>query len=170
MIVKHVCSLGTLCHTAGILKNYNLKICSYPFDWIFSDCNIIIDCIKTDFKIFLNKENYIDIKNKWNDNQCGHKIYHSNMFNHRDPRKDADYEYYVRCIDRFKTLLANDENKLFIMLFPNMDNIDKDLKNNIIEFNNEFSIYTTNYKLLVIFHLPKNEISHKLTHNDNIDQ
>ena len=30
---------------------------SYPFDWIFSTPDIIIDCINTNFAHFLNKEN-----------------------------------------------------------------------------------------------------------------
>ena len=35
MEINYVCLLGTLCHSASILKRNNLKLCSYPFDWIF---------------------------------------------------------------------------------------------------------------------------------------
>ena len=55
MEIKYVCSLGSLCHSAQILKNNNLKRCSYPFDWIFSSPNMVIDCISDDFKKFLDK-------------------------------------------------------------------------------------------------------------------
>ncbi len=44
------------------------------------------------------------------------------------------------------------------------------LKNNIIEFNNKFSKYTKNYKLLVIFHIQNKQTHHHIfTHYDNID-
>ncbi len=58
MEINNVCSLGTLCHTATLLKRNNLKISSYPFDWIFSNINIIIDCIEDDFNSFLDKKYY----------------------------------------------------------------------------------------------------------------
>ena len=31
MEIKYTCSLGMLCHSSQILKNNNLKKCSYPF-------------------------------------------------------------------------------------------------------------------------------------------
>ncbi len=55
------CSLGTLCHSSQLLKRNKLKKCSYPFDWIFSNCDIIHHCISDDFKIFLDKSYYINI-------------------------------------------------------------------------------------------------------------
>ena len=49
------------------------------------------------------------------------------------------------------------------------NNITDDRINNIIKFNNKFSKYTTNYILLVIFHIPdKHQNYHKFTYVDNI--
>jgi hypothetical protein len=77
------------------------------------------------------------------------------MFNHHNPLINIDhYNYFVRCVDRFRILLQKEEHKLFIMTFVNMNNIDENIKNEIIEFNNKFSKYTSNYTLLVIFHIP----------------
>ena len=45
MEIKYTCSLGNECHTAQILKRNKLKLCSYPFDWIFLSCDNIIHCI-----------------------------------------------------------------------------------------------------------------------------
>jgi hypothetical protein len=45
MIINYTCSLGWLCHSSQILKRNNYKTCSYPFDWIFSGTNVIIDCL-----------------------------------------------------------------------------------------------------------------------------
>jgi hypothetical protein len=45
--IKHVCSLGSLCHSSQILKRNNLKKCSYPFDWIFSNPLVIFQIFKS---------------------------------------------------------------------------------------------------------------------------
>ena len=92
------------------------------------------------------------------------------MFNHHNPLINIDhYNYYVRCVDRFKNLASKQEHKLFIMIFVNMNNVDENIKNKMIEFNNKFSKYTSNYTLLVIFHIPNKQQNHNIfTYNDNI--
>ena len=169
MSINYVCSLGSLCQSASIIKENNLRLCSYPFDWVFSNNNIVLECIEEDFKNFLDKSYYTDIGHKWNDNQCGHKIYGCNFFNHKDPRKDCDYQYYIRCINRFKNVLKSSLNKLFILTITNInENDDEIIKNNVIDFNNKFCNYTNNYILLVIYN-KKNEIQkHNFTYNNNI--
>jgi len=95
MEINHFCSLGTLCHSSNLLKRNRFKKCSYPFDWIYSNCSTVLHCIKDDFKIFLDNNYYIDIDiiTKLDENQCGHKYYDSRMFNHKDPRQIDDYKY-----------------------------------------------------------------------------
>jgi hypothetical protein len=161
--INYTCSLGGLCHSSIILKRNNLKLCSYPFDWIFSNCDNIIHCIEDNFNIFLDKSYYINISQS----KCGHSKYNNEMFNHHNPLINIDhYNYYVRCIDRFKNLLQKQEHKLFIMIFVNNND---NITNNIIEFNNKFSKYTFNYTLLVIFHIPNKQQNHHIfTYNDNI--
>jgi hypothetical protein len=165
MEINNFCSLGTLCHSSLLLKRTKLKKESYPFDWIFSDYNIIIHCISDNFKIFLDKSYYINI----NKNKCGHSYYHEKMFNHHNPLKIEDYNYYNRCVERFKKLLKSSESKLFVMMYVNKDT--KEIRNEIkklVKFNNKFSKYTLNYILLVIFH-NKNKIrNHFFKYNNNI--
>lgn len=165
--IKQTCSIGTLCHSNQILKNNNLKTCSYPFDWIFSNCDNVIHCLEDNFKIFLDKSYYVTISNK----KCGHSYYSHNMWWHHNPLLNLDdYHYYIRCIIRFKKLLLCEERKLFVMTFVNREIFNEEEKNNIIKFNNKFSKFTKNYTLLVIFHI-KNKESHQsiFTHQDNID-
>ena len=157
-----------MCHSSQLLKRNNLKLCSYPFDWIFSTYDNIIHCIEDNFNIFLDKSYYQDIHDNWNTNKCGHKYYNVNMFYHHDPRNEKDYNYYVRCVDRFKSLLQQQEHKLFITIIINMNTMDETTKNNMIDFNNKFSNYTSNYTLLVIFHIPNKQQNHVFTYNDNI--
>ena len=164
--INYTCSLGSLCHSSQMLKRNNLKLCSYPFDWIFSNYDNIIHCIENNFNIFLDKSYYINLKKL----QCGHSKYDKHMFNHHNPLINIDhYNYYVRCVDRFKNLLQKKEHKLFIMMFVNINNIDENIKNKIIDFNNKFSKYTSNYTLLVIFHIKnKKQNHHIITYNNNI--
>jgi hypothetical protein len=164
--VNYTCSLGNLCHTSQLLKRNKYKVCSYPFDWIFSSGDVIIDCIEDDFKTFLDKQYYINISQS----QCGHSKYGNSMFNHHNPLINIDhYNYYVRCVDRFKNLLQKKEHKLFIMILTNKIEIVKNDINYIIDFNNKFSKYTSNYTLLVIFHITKKEKNyHIFTYNNNI--
>jgi len=79
--INYTCSLGSLCHSSQILKRNNYKKCSYPFDWIFSNYDIIIDCLIDDFNIFLDKSYYINIS----ETKCGHSKYSYNMFWHHNP-------------------------------------------------------------------------------------
>ena len=167
--INYTCSLGSLCQSAKILERNNLKLCSYPFDWLFSDCDNIIHCIEDNFNIFLDKSYYNGIDK----DKCAHTYYKKegglNMFNHYNPLDNTDhYNYYVRCVDRFKNLLQKQEHKLFTMIFINIDNIDNYI-NKIIDFNNNFSKYTSNYTLLVIFHIPNKQQNHHIfTYTDNI--
>jgi hypothetical protein len=167
MEIKYTCSLGPICHSSQLLKNNSLKKCSYPFDWIFSTCDNIIHCLDNDFNLFLDKSYYVSISN----NQCGHTFYDNKMFNHHNPlNNDDDYNYFVRCIDRFRLLLKYEEHKLFIMIFTNMDNIQEEQKKYIIDFNDKFSKYTKNYTLLIIYHIKnKHNNYHNITHYNNID-
>ena len=48
------------------------------------------------------------------------------MFNHHNPlNNENDYNYYIRCVNRFRELLQNEELKLFIIIFVNMENVDE---------------------------------------------
>ena len=124
------CSFGFHCHASQILKRNNLKTQSYPFDWIFSNLFIIKDCIQDDFNKLLNKDYYIDSSDKDKKNKCGHSFYKNNMFRHRDMRYIYNYNYLVRCRDRFIKLLKSDKNKVFFMTIINkqlMTNVYKNL-------------------------------------------
>jgi hypothetical protein len=165
MEINYVCSLGSLCHSASILKRNNLRLVAYPFDWIFSNENIILDCLKNNFSVFLDKDNYINISI----NKCGHKLYHNSMFNHHNPLcKEDDYDYFKRCVNRFNELLKKDDKKLYMMI--NVNNLNKLISNDkIIYFNDEFKKYTSNYILLYIYHTYNNvQTSHEIEQINNI--
>lgn len=158
LLLMEYCSLGSLCFSSQLLKGNGLKSCSYPFDWIFSSPSMVLECIEDDFRTFLDKSYYISRGPK----QCGHSLYRVNMFNHHNPLKNSDdYSYYQRCVDRFRVLLASPDPKVFVL---SRVNISPDLKDSyvkeILDFNNKFSKYTCNYKLLAIIHIPDASHTH----------
>lgn len=178
--INYVCSLGNNCHSANILKRNGLKICSYPFDWIFSNYGMIKHCIQDDFNTFLSKSQYNSISKT----SCEHIFYKQNyglgpipMFRHFNPSSNKrDYSYYKRCVKRFRFVLNSLEPKLFVIMI-NMNDNQYDMQNatnqkklESKEFDNFLSTYTTNYKLFVIFNVTdQNEIHHNLTCDLNIN-
>jgi len=166
--IRYTCSLGGLCQSSQILKRNKLKLCSYPFDWIFSDCDMILHCLEDDFNIFLDKSYYIGI----NETSCNHTYYKKDgiqMFLHHNPLYNEEhYNYFVRCVNRFKQLITAPEHKLFIMTFVNNETMDDTFKEKMISFNSKLLNYTTNYTLLVIFHIPDKKMNHRMLIHKNI--
>ena len=136
-----VISIGYRCSTSAILNELKFKTCSYPFDWIVSNLDVVKDCILTDFVHFLNKDNYaLSFNNNVLPTQSPHSslnlsvpecyvntyyekdltkpIFESNM---ALPHKNLtdDYDYYLRCIKRFKqTLTTSDGVKVIVYIHP----------------------------------------------------
>jgi hypothetical protein len=172
--INHVCSLGTICQTSQICKDLRLKLESYPFDWIFSTPEIILDALEEDFSSFLDKDLYKGL----NDKLCSHLKYalpnrNMYMFMHHNPKDNVDhYNYLVRCVDRFRKLLASTSNKLFIIFYS--DKIFTDIKANsnfTAQINKSLSTKTTNYFLAAINHISgQNNYVCSVSSKDNVKQ
>lgn len=112
-----VVSIGENCSSAWYLKELKLKDSSYPFDWIFSSPAIVNHCIESNFLDYLDKSHIFESIDK---KYAGHRLYHTAMFNHRSPLKsDEDYEYYVRCCERFRVLMKSQKDCLFVLTLIN---------------------------------------------------
>ena len=168
--VNYVCSLGPRCHTAQFLKRNKLKLASYPFDWIFANLDMVMHCLGDDFDTLLDKR-YFTI-NDVNSKSQQHSIYYGvedePVFNHHNPLKEEDHNYFVRCIQRFRNLLKRPELKMFIVTFLNYKPIDEAFKNDIVELNKLLSKKTKNYGLLCIVQQVSQKNSHKFTFKENI--
>ena len=138
-IVPKLFSLGFRCSTAAIIKQIEMKTESFPFDWLVSDLSVIRHCIETDFSEFTNLKNYerrytstyemADSKESFIcDEQLMVNTYYQppelmnaeNTYkyklamNHHNIFELKDMEYYNRCIERFRSLLNCDNNKIYI--------------------------------------------------------
>ena len=147
--IQYVIPFGNQCISAFFLKENNLKLLSYPFDWIFCNPCVINDMIDDNFKKFLDKDNYV-MKDP-NAEKNKHSIYLPDLylFNHRNPIKEEDYLYFIRCIERFYNVLKKKEKKLFLITI-----LENEIMNEIEHLcvlNNNLSNITKNYELLCIF-------------------
>jgi hypothetical protein len=114
---KHFVSLGENCSSAWYLKQSGLKMASYPFDWIFSSPEIILDCINDNFKKFMDKSL---INPNRNNLSAGHRYYHRYLFNHRNPlNSEEDYDYYHKCCERFNNLIKTKYNTTYFITLIN---------------------------------------------------
>ncbi|MGH1573446.1 DUF1796 family putative cysteine peptidase [Methylobacterium sp. P31] len=120
-----VVGLGTLCLTSHTLKQMGLKKSSMPFDWIFSSPEMVEHAIRDDFKEFLDRDNLKDIPVELRPDphlyQADNTFYRDNfnikyIFNHHNPElSEDDYNYFRRCVDRFRSLLRGTNRTLFVM-------------------------------------------------------
>lgn len=166
--VKHVISLGCRCSQASVYRAFGQRRYACPFDWIFSSPKMVIHCLQDDFKQFLDRQllyqngssfDAIGLKPGSAPRErrlIGHKFYSTltsgvgrgTIFNHRDPlHNDEDYDYLVRCVERFRLALASEERKLFVIL-----NLNRQLwlEADLYQLFEELRRYTSNFHLMLL--------------------
>ncbi len=116
-------SFGNYCITSFLLKHANLKYESHPYDWMVSCIDNITHSIEDNFKEILDSNNYESIegytKNKFYFENIvklfkniSHDHQHHNLFS------EIDYNYLLRCVDRFNNLHLRYNKIIFIMIIP----------------------------------------------------
>lgn len=112
-------SMGSHCYPAWLLRRMGNRDAAYPFDWIWSDPMMVVDCISDRFATFLDRKQHVRMQD--NPRQSGHLIYgprygRPRMFNHHDITNDNDYSHYCRCVERFMGALASYDDARFVLL------------------------------------------------------
>lgn len=120
-------SIGSHCITSGSLQRLGLKSFSGPFDWIFSNLNMVADCVKDRFVRFLDPAFHVPIPESAREapdaNFCDHSYYRDHfgvgsVFNHRDITVPEHRQYYKRCVQRFLRSLDNGDETLLVGIVP----------------------------------------------------
>ena len=107
--------LGQNCNASWYIKATENKKASYPFDWIFTTPEFILDMLADDFSALLHKDLLIP-----HGMNAGHERYHETLFGHRNPASnEADREYLARCIDRLKEKMKSQKPVLFFTVILN---------------------------------------------------
>jgi len=131
-MIKHVCSLGSFCHTASQLQQYHMRNAAYPFDWTLSSPQMVMDCLRDDFQTFLDPAQHVTVEPGISSNHLvyGSMVWGKNFdgvlnrditFTHKDVTLADHYAYYQRCVERFRTLLLSPDPKLFILTAQDME-------------------------------------------------
>jgi len=137
---SYVASMGCRCSQARLFQVLGKRRCALPFDWIFSSAAMVTDCLRDDFRAFLDRSQYflnavvhdsigLPPGSRPRDRHLiGHRRYSEMMkgvgrgtiFNHRNPMSEAkdreDYCYYERCVERFRSILQAGDRKLFAIM------------------------------------------------------
>lgn len=159
-------SLGNYCLTSMLLKENNLKNMSYPFDWMVSCIDNIIDIFEDNYVQFLNKNNYELFDNKTINNYYIHNT--KKLFNnldidhqHHNLLELNDYEYLKRCIERLNNIDIN-KKIIFIMIQPlYLNNIPVDNNKIIKLYNILFNKFGNKIKLIIFNIINKNNNIYK---------
>ena len=86
-------------------------------------------------------------------------IKYGHIFNHHYILEDKQYEYFVRCVNRFRELTKFNDNKLFIISFVNnKQDITKNLQKQLNDLYTTLQKITNNFDLLVVWHTVVNEL------------
>lgn len=125
---EHIASLGSYCHAAMAIKRAAFRVWSGPFDWIFSDVNMVAHCISDNFATFLDSQHWRSVpvadRHTPEANLCEHLFYREKfgvpfVFNHHDPAASQQHAmYFQRGVSRLRQVLASPAWKLFILVSP----------------------------------------------------
>lgn len=154
ILIDHIIPSGCACETANFFKKFDWKICSYPFDWIFSNPKMITDCIEDKFNRFLDLKYIKSLGSTSQHLYYTHLLQHGfPIFNHYDISLRENHDYYKRCVTRFQNTLNEVESaKLFVVWFRNLENL-VCKKKEIFHLYDVLKMRTTNVNILSINHI-----------------
>ena len=117
--------MGQNCCTSWYMKTSENKHASYPFDWIVTSSEIIIDILDDDFNRLLDRDQIISKTYR-----AGHSYYHDIMFGHRNPALSKDdHAYFQRCVKRWKDLMNKNPPVVYVTIVLNEVDKRKDVLN-----------------------------------------
>lgn len=100
---------------SAMIEAVGVDQASYPFDDIFSSIPIFLQCLEDDFQVFLDRENYIALKNPTDWIQRFYRdVFGQEMtFAHHDMALATNMASFERKVARFRAIRPED-NPLFV--------------------------------------------------------
>lgn len=111
--------LGTRCVVANTLISRSMRVYSLPFDFCYTCSEMLVDCLRTDFKQLLDVKQLVEAE--VDNGGVGHKLYSSMLsrrvvFPHHDPLNNKSHrQSYKRKIQRFRKVAALPGRKLMVL-------------------------------------------------------
>jgi hypothetical protein len=134
--IGHV-SLGASGFTAGMLRRFNLRRWSGPFDWLSASPAMIREIIADDFRSFLDPEAWAPIAAEDRPigqyYQCRHTRYEARhgeacILHSADMTQDAGLAYMERCVGRFRQSLHGLASKILLQVVPDGDDPEREFR------------------------------------------
>lgn len=127
-----ICSLGGNCSACHNLIYRNLRLCAFPFDWLYMKEDTVLlnlaKCFANNFSNFMLKENMKFITHEeFGPNGHNDRIFYQDIetgyyfLNHFNKKIDENFEYenvkkiMDRRLERFKKILQKSKNILFVL-------------------------------------------------------
>lgn len=120
-----IVSLGSHCFAASLLRRWELRRWSGPFDWLFSSVPMVTHCLEDNFTAFLDRSWYdpVPVEQRLHGprvNRVQHRLYREqfgveHVFNHHDAHLDPDHAHFVRAAHRLRTCLAGPHAPVFVI-------------------------------------------------------
>ncbi|MBH3331641.1 hypothetical protein I5L56_18600 [Pseudomonas oryzihabitans] len=117
-------SIGDHCATANILKKFELRDSSGPFDWLFTSIPMVLECVSDKFCHFLDRSYYkaapVSLSSGDSSGAYDHEYFKNKfgierVFNHHNPSTKSVYEHFVRCVNRFTAAMDCEKTVLIYM-------------------------------------------------------
>ena len=148
---ENIISLGFFCSVASELERLGLRSISSPFDWILSDFEELMSCMKDDFSDFLKSENLL----QYDTNPSFYYDEFYKMHFYHDFKPDIPLKYqidlvskkYARRIERFKIDIL--KPTLFFRYIENQDEADY-ISDNFNEIKTFFKKYNKENDVIFI--------------------
>ena len=113
---RYVLSLGSRCVCSRILRDLGLRKYAGPFDWIYSNAEMVRHALRTDFVPFLDTTQIHKAGQSFSHATYGELLARKVVFPHHDP-VNRDREHFRRAVGRFRAIARSRERKLFIMAY-----------------------------------------------------
>lgn len=110
----HVVSLGSRCFMARILRDLRLRKYAGPFDWIYTNGEMVSHCLKDRFNTFMDIDELHEAGQAWGHRTYGAMMNRKVVFPHHRPGTD-DRLHFQRSVERLLKILHAPERKLFIL-------------------------------------------------------
>lgn len=112
---REMIGLGQNCNASWYVKETENKKASYPFDWIFTTPELVLDMLGDDFEALLDRKRLIP-----HGLDAGHERYHEWLFGHRNPASsESDFAFMQRCVDRWNVIIKTQRPILFVTVVLN---------------------------------------------------
>ena len=114
-------SLGSHCYPAWLIERMGLRNAAYPFDWLFSDPRMILDCLRDRCSTLLNPIYHQKVDaHRSNHTLYGPRFGHTSVFNHHDITHPDTAAHFSRAVGRMEEILSSSEDVQLVLMAPQL--------------------------------------------------